>query len=845
MDLSDHLEMVARTPVLLVASDYDGTLAPIVSDPSKAVADRESIVALRALAQIPSTHVAVISGRSLKDLAALLGDMDGVLLVGSHGSEFDVGFADGLGESSRRLMERLRETLEGIAEGDAGFGIEIKPASVAFHYRNADESRAARALESIDAGPASWDGVYVKRGKKVVELGVVSTNKGDALETIRKRVSATACVFLGDDVTDEDAFATLKGPDLGVKVGPGASSASFRIGDSHDVAKLLARLTELRLAWAAGAEATPIEEHAMLSDQRTVALVDGAARVVWMCAPRSDSSAIFAELVGGPTAGYFAVGPARSVAEAGQRYLRGTNIVETRWGSLTLTDYLDCAGTRPTQRAGRSDLVRVIGGAGKVKIEFAPRLDFGRVPTQLIVHDEGLVVEGVPDPIVLRAPGVTWRIERDGPHDTAIGEAEVIGKPIVLELRYGTGDLSASPRSEHDRRTETDQFWSQWLSGLEIPEVMPELVRRSALALRGLVYGPTGGMLAAATTSLPEDPGGVRNWDYRYCWLRDAAISCEALVRLGSNAEAIGFLDWVLGVLDRTSAPERLAPVYSVIGSELGAEAELPELPGYMGSKPVRVGNGASTQLQLDVFGPVVELVWQLLQRGAPVTFEHWQLVEQMVQAVERRWREPDHGIWEVRVERRHWVHSKVMCWVTIDRAMKIAERYLGTCRQDWQDLANAIRDDVCSQGYNQEARAFTAWYGSYELDASVLLAGTMGLIDPNDERFVSTVRRIEEELLLGPAVFRYKYDDGLPGGEGGFNFCTCWLIDAYLAVGRVDEAWALFNRYTTLAGPTGLIPEEYNVQSGHGLGNHPQAYSHAGLIFNALKLAQAGEGAC
>jgi len=211
---------------------------------------------------------------------------------------------------------------------------------------------------------------------------------------------------------------------------------------------------------------------------------------------------------------------------------------------------------------------------------------------------------------------------------------------------------------------------------------------------------------------------------------------------------------------------------------------------------------------------------------------------------VERRWQEPDHGIWEVRVERRHWVHSKVMCWVTIDRAMKIAERYLGTCRQDWQELADAIRNDVSSQGYNQEERAYTAWYGSYDLDASVLLVGTMGLVDPNDERFVSTVRRIEEDLLQGPAVFRYTYDDGLPGGEGGFNFCTCWLIDAYLAVGRVEDAWALFNKYITLAGPTGLIAEEYNMKSGHGLGNHPQAYSHAGLIFNALKLAQAGEAA-
>ncbi len=838
MDLSDKLEFVARQPTVLIACDYDGTLAPIVDNPEDARPDRESVVALRALAQLPSTHVAVISGRSLSDLSDMLGPIDGIHLVGSHGSEFDVGFAQEIGKEARELRERVEQELSRIAESADGFTIETKPASVAFHYRNAPEGEGERALKEIEQGVASWDGVYVKRGKMVIELGVVNTNKGSALETLRKRLGVGCCFFIGDDVTDEDAFEILAGPDMGIKVGPGATAASYRVGSSGDVAKLMARLTNLRQEWARGSEAAPIEDHAMLSDQRTVALMTASGRITWMCAPRADSPAIFAELVGGESAGYFSIGPADETFEAGQRYLRETNTVETRWGNLTLTDYLDCSGTRPTQRAGRTDLVRVIGGTGKVRLEFAPRLDFGRVATQIAVRDEGLVVEGLPDPIVLRAPGVTWEIKKQGVHDTAIGEIEAFGKPIVIELRLGTGDLTESRLPETDRRQQTGKFWSKWLAGLHIPDVMPEHVRRSALALRGLVHGPTGGVLAAATTSLPEDPGGVRNWDYRYCWLRDAAITCEALVRLGSSAEALRYLDWLLGVLDKTAAPERLAPVYTITGHELGPEAELAELAGYMGSRPVRVGNGASTQLQLDVFGPVVELIWQLVENGAPVTFEHWQLVEQMVHAVEARWMEPDHGIWEVRVERRHWVHSKVMCWVTIDRAIKIGRSYLGKVRPDWQDLADTIREDILSQGYNQEIGALTAWYGSDELDASVLLAGTLGMIDPKDDRLVRTIEAIESELLEGPTVYRYKYDDGLPGHEGGFNFCTNWLIDAYLAVGREREAWSLFSEFVTLAGPTGLIPEEYDPKTGQGLGNHPQAYSHAGLILNALNLA-------
>ncbi|MEO0513279.1 MAG: trehalose-phosphatase [Planctomycetota bacterium] len=844
--LVEKVRQFARQPVLLVGSDYDGTLSPIVEDPEHAVPDRESLVALRQLAELPGTHVAVISGRSLSDLARLTGAPDAFHLVGSHGSEFDADFAAALPAETKALRDRLFEELETFARRGAGFAVESKPASVAFHYRNADPALADEVVREVEQGPAKLDGVTVKLGKKVIELGVLKTHKGDALRTIRSRLGATAALFVGDDVTDEDAFETLHGPDLGVKVGEGDSAAGERVGDTMDVARLLALLAEERQRWTSGDGAHPIEKHSLLSDLRTCALVSTAGEIVWMCAPRADSSSVFGTIVGGAQAGRFAIEPVDPDArEPQQVYHEHSMVLETSRAGLKITDYMDVSGTRAGQRAGRTDLVRVISGSGRARVTFAPRLDYGRSETRLSAHDRGLVVEGMPDPLVLRSPGVSWEIVREGPHDTAVAEVEPGVKPVVLEMRWGTGSLEKEQRTETQRRVETDKYWTRWAERLELPELATDLVMRSALTLRGLCHGPTGAVLAAATTSLPEEIGGVRNWDYRYCWLRDAAISVEALVKLGSTEEALKYLDWLLGVLDRADAPERLRPLYTVAGGELGFEGELGDLPGYAGSRPVRIGNGAANQLQLDVFGPVVELVYELLLRGAPITFEHWQLVEQMATAVSRRWTEPDHGIWEVRGPRRHHVHSKVMCWVTVDRAAKIAERYLGRQRGDWAELAEEIREDVLSRGYNEKIRAFTAAYpgedyAGEELDAAVLLIGTAGMLDPTDERYLSTVNAIERELRVGPTVWRYRYDDGLPGEEGGFHFCTTWLIDAYAACGRDDDAMKLFSDYCQLVGPTGLLPEEYDPATGRSLGNTPQAYSHAGLIFNALRLAQA-----
>lgn len=840
----ERLTQLSRAPILLVASDYDGTLAPIVANPAEATPDRESIVALRALASLPQTYVAVISGRALKELAELTQASDAFHLVGSHGSEFDADFIQSLNDDQKRLRDRILNELERIASEGEGFLIERKPASVAFHFRNADEESAMRALEEIRSGPGALADVHAKHGKKVIELCILETNKGRALDALRHRLGASAVLFLGDDLTDEDAFQTLAGPDLGVKVGPGETAAHERLADTHEVAQCLALLAELREDWITGADAVPIEEHAMLSDFRTVALVTPAARVVWMCLPRIDSPALFAELLGGPTAGYFAIKSADGEPPRSQRYDDDSLTLITEWPNFRVIDYLDCSRGLPRHRAGRTDLVRVIEGAGRVRVEFAPRLDFGRAPTRLETIPNGIRIEDTHDPIVLRSIGVEWELRDEHPHQAAVAEFDLdANSPQVLELRYGTGDMRECSISELERRRQTAAHFDEWAAKLSIPGPYLDEVRRSALTIKALCYGPSGAISAAATTSLPEHIGGVRNWDYRYCWLRDAALAADSLVRLGSYYEALAFLDWMMRVLEDAEAPDRLHPLYTASGRRLPPEGEISELCGYRGSRPVRVSNAAAGQVQLDVFGAIVELMHTLMESGAPLSSEHWRLTEAMVQAVTDRWHEGDHGIWEIRKPRRHHVHSKVMCWVTVDRAINIAAQFLARERPEWRRLRDEIAQDVLEHGYKEHVGAFTAAYDGDDLDAAVLEIGLRGVIAPDDPRFISTVEVIDRELRYGPTVYRYRADDGLPGSEGGFNLCTTWLIQSYVLIGRIADARTLFNAYCELAGQTGLIPEEYGPRTKRALGNHPQLYSHAGLINCALMLAAAPNG--
>lgn len=838
-ELTEELKKLAHNPQLLVACDYDGTMAPIVDDPMAAYPHRESIVALRALAALPQTHVAVISGRALRDLATLSRLPDEVHLVGSHGGEFDIDFAHNLPDDLSALRNQITAELTEIAERHPEIQLEHKPASVALHYRGLTEDAAQAVLESIEAGPAAHSGVTTQHGKMVCELLVTETNKGDALDKIRNNVGAGAVLFAGDDVTDESAFEKLRGPDLGIKVGPGDTSARFRVPDTTTVAQVLAELSELRAEWLSGAGLVPIEQHSMLSDNRTVSIVTPDARVSWMCVPRVDSAAIFSELLGGPSAGYFSVAPATSSVAPKQRYLDDTMILETAWADMKVTDFLDCTAGRPGHLAGRTDLIRHIAGKGEAIIEFAPRLDFGRRVTHLDIREGGLEVVGAPDLIVLRSPGIEWEIVNDGLNHTARATVQLSEDPIVLDLRCGTASLKADPR-DGQRLEETHRYWQKWSDKLTPPSDFDELTTRSALVLKALCQRPTGAIVAAATTSLPETLGGIRNWDYRYCWLRDGALTASALVSLGSQHEAMDFLDWVLNVLEnRAHGPERLAPLYQVSGSFLPPEAEIGELAGYGGSRPVRIGNAADGQIQLDVFGPIVDLVYRLGATGAPLSTSHLQLVDAMVGAVEARWKEPDHGIWEIRKLPRHHVYSKTMCWLTVDRAIEISSEFFGRERPEWHELRSEIADDILEHGFDESVGSFTAAYDGDDLDASVLMVGICGLLEPTDPRFVSTVDAVEKTLRNGPTVYRYLEDDGLPGEEGGFNLMTSWLIDAYVLVGRDNDARALFDELVRLAGDTGLMAEEFDPETARALGNHPQAYSHLGVIFNALRLAE------
>lgn len=839
MELWQKLSELARTPVLLVATDFDGTLSPIADAPQLARPNREAFVALHALSATPHTHVAVISGRALKDLAEITDVADDVHLVGSHGSEFEPDFVRTMSEQQIDLRERIKSALADIAAAGPGFLVEEKPAAVALHYRAADKQAAERAVEKVLTGPAKMPGVYLKRGKRVIELSVVPTDKGKALMSLRHRLGATGAMFIGDDESDEDAFAVLRGPDVSIKLGEGSTRAQFTVHEGTDAGRILAYLVQERQEWLQNLQAVPIEEHSMLSDLRTVAMVTPEARLVWMCVPRIDSSALFSELLGGATAGYFQIRPLSGSRPVRQSYEDSSFLLKTEWETLSVLDYLDCSSGRPFQRAGRTDLVRVVEGHGPIVIDFAPRLNFGREHTRIRLVPHGLQVEGALDPVVLRSPGVKWNIIEEGMHQRAEAEVNLQGS-LTLELRCGVLSSQELVIPEQERRLQTQRFWSLWGQQLRLPDVAPDQVRRSALVLRSLCYGPSGAISAAGTMSLPEHIGGVRNWDYRYCWLRDGALAATALARLGMPGPGVRMLDWILGIMDRDENPEWFRPLYTVTGGHVAVEAEIGDLAGYRGSRPVRVGNAAAQQLQLDVFGPLMELLETLSKHGAALSGEHWRLTEAIVKAVGMRWREPDHGIWEIRRPRQHHVHSKVMCWMAVDCAVKLAAAYLGDEPEPWRALRAEIAADIGTHGWKESVGTFTTTYEDTSVDAALLQVGLSGLMSGEDPRFKATVRAVERSLRRGPTVYRYLYDDGLPGREGGFHLCTCWLIESMVLTGRLDEARELFDQYLSLLGPTGLMPEEYCPKTRRSLGNHPQAYSHIGLINAALAISAA-----
>jgi GH15 family glucan-1,4-alpha-glucosidase len=674
----------------------------------------------------------------------------------------------------------------------------------------------------------------------VVEFATDRSNKGLALELLRRKVGATAVLFVGDDLTDEHGFAVLIPGDVGVKVGPGESRAGHRLDDVDEVALLLARIAQERAQWLGGRKLVSLNALSIVSDLRTTAVVDDRGRIVWLCVPRLDSPPLFASLLGSEEHGCFGICPSgdHGASEAGpvsQQFEPDTLVLRTNWQSITVTDYFDCGGGRAFQRAGRTDLIRVIEGSGRAKVTFSPRLDFGRSPTRISLRESGLEIEGGMDSIVLHAPEVEWTIRSEGRHQSAEATVSLEGGPIVLELRYGTPNSRPHPRPESLRRAETSLFWSNWCKSLRVPGSHAATLRQSALMLRALCYGPTGAIAAAATTSLPEHLGGSRNWDYRFCWPRDAALACSALLRLGNTGTALRFLDWLAAVVDRCESPDRLRPVYTLTGADLGPEGEVGELPGYGGSKPVRVGNAAAQQVQLDVFGPIVDLIASLAEHGAPLSAEHWRLVRSMVSAVEARWQEQDHGIWELRGPKRHHVHTKAMCFLTVDRAITLHKLETGKDQPRWTELRELIRADVLAHGYCQQAGCFTTAYGSAEPDAAALAVGLVGLVSESDARWRATVDCVARTLRTGPVVLRYRFDDELAGREGGFHLCTSWLIRAMLSLDRIHEARDLLDGMLACVGPRGVLTEQFDARYEIALGNLPQAYSHLALINSIL----------
>lgn len=838
-ELADALRALATTPVLLVTTDFDGTLAPIVTDPASVEINADALDALTNLSSLPSTHVAILSGRSRNDLKSRFVEPRGIFLIGSHGAEPDALCVPTREDAER--VDRLVTELTTIAASHPGVFVERKPFGAVLHYRTAENAAGKSAALTARRLAGNLDGIHMREGSCVVEFMIHTADKGTALRSLRHRLGASAVFFAGDDVTDEDAFQSMLPGDVSVKVGNGTTAARHRVDSPFNVVEILRELLDLRRAWSSSRRLPSIVSHSLLSDQRTIALVDGAARVVWMCVPRADSGAVFARLLSNSGGGSFAVEPSQESAEPTQRYVGDSCVLETAWPTLRVTDYLDCSGGRAFQRAGRSDLIRVIEGQGEARITFAPRLDFGRAATRLVVREDGIEVDGAADPIVLRSPGVQWTLEGDGIHQTATAVVRPAAGPIVLELRCGTASTRPASEAEANRREQTRVFWSGWASKLALPKIHRQFVLRSALTLKALCYGPTGAILAAATTSLPEHLGGVRNWDYRYCWPRDAALAAAALLRLGNSGHAHKLLDWLLGIIDNCESPEYLRPIYTVHGGQLGPEGELSELSGYGDSRPVRISNAAASQVQLDVFGPIVDLVAMLAERGAPISADHWRLVRAMVLAVERRWHEPDHGIWEFRGPRSHHVYSRVMNWLAVHRALTVARFVMEREIPEWVALKEAIAADVLQHGWNEQRKSFVGAYGSSWLDAATLHIGICGLLPPDDPRFLATVDAIERELRDGDTVYRYRHDDGISGGEGGFHICMAWLIDSLVRIGRIAEAREMLDRLVSLAGPTGLLSEQHDPLLNMSLGNHPQAYSHIAVINAAVCVDQGG----
>ena len=584
----------------------------------------------------------------------------------------------------------------------------------------------------------------------------------------------------------------------------------------------------------------PIEDYALVGDCHTAALVSRSGSIDWLCLPRFDSDACFAALLGGPEHGRWLLAPVETPSAVRRRYREGTLVLETDFevpgGAATVVDCMPL-------REDRADVVRLaIGRRGQVRMrtELVIRFDYGRAVPWVQRADSGLHAVAGPDALRLRTP-----VALQGRNFTTVGEFTLSeGEKVPFDLSWYPSHLAAPAELDVEGALEhTAEWWRKWCGRCSYEGEWREEVLRSLVTLKALTYAPTGGIVAAPTTSLPEQLGGVRNWDYRYCWLRDATFTLYALMVGGYVEEAGAWREWLLRAA--AGKPSQIQILYGLAGERRLTELELPWLPGYEGSRPVRIGNLASEQLQLDVFGEILDAMHQCWRAGLAPEESGWRVEKALIDFLESSWREPDHGIWEMRGPRRHFTHSKVMAWVAMDRAVKAVERFgLPGPLERWKALRATIHEEVCREGFDAEKRAFVQYYGSRHLDASLLMIPLVGFLPAHDPRVQGTVEAIARELTEDGFVFRYRTDpdvDGLPPGEGAFLLCSFWLADVLALMGRHAEARALFERLLAVANDVGLLSESYDVGGRRLLGNFPQAFSPVGLINTARSLTRSG----
>jgi len=584
--------------------------------------------------------------------------------------------------------------------------------------------------------------------------------------------------------------------------------------------------------------ASKIEDYGMIGNTYTSALVSRGGSIDWLCAPRFDSDACFSALVGYDEHGRWSLRPTVEVREARQRYRDDTMILETEFvcdgGVARLIDFMPVGS--------RCDVVRIVEGVeGEVPMEMllSVRFGYGAEAPLIVKRDDGMYFLAGPDAVVLRSPFTLEHTRRRAATYFHVRKGERV--PIQLTW-FPSHEKSPEIIDVEKALASTESFWRDWAGRCTYQGRWRDAVVRSMLTLKAMTYAPTGAIVAAPTTSLPEEIGGVRNWDYRFCWLRDASLTLASLMTGGYVNEALGFRDWLLRAV--AGDPPDLQIMYDIFGGRRLTEFELGWLPGYEGSKPVRAGNAASGQFQLDIYGEVTASLYAARKMGMPSGAEvGWSVLEDLITFMEEAWQRPDDGIWEVRGGRRHFTHSKVMAWVFFDRTLKSIEE-LGFGGDEGRRILphltairNRIHYEVCSRGFNPRVQAFTQSYGSEVLDASVLVIPHYGFLPASDPRMRSTVAAIEKDLLRDGFVLRYDTrhgTDGLPGSEGAFLACTFWLADNYAFSGRLKEAESLFERLLSLRNHLGLLSEEYDSKLQRQIGNFPQAFSHLALIWTA-----------